>query len=145
MSDISIGQLSHQTGVKIPTIRYYESIGMLDKPGRSAGGQRRYDANHLEQLRFIRHGRDLGFGLDDLRAWQDLTRQPDTSCDAADSIARQQLADVERRLAGLRAIRGELKRMIAQCSHGVVDDCRVIQTLSDHGLCDGDHSPDRHA
>lgn len=141
MSDISIGQLSRQTGVKVPTIRYYESIGMLDAPGRSAGGQRRYDASHLEQLRFIRHGRDLGFGLDDLRALQDMTRQPDTSCDAADSIARQQLADVERRLAGLRAVRTELKRMVAQCSHGVVDDCRVIQTLSDHGLCDGDHDP----
>lgn len=139
MSDFSIGQLSRQTGVKIPTIRYYESIGMLDVPQRSDGGQRRYDGRHLEQLRFIRHGRDLGFGLDDLRALKDLSRQPERSCEAADRIARQQLADVERRLAGLRAVRLELKRMVAQCSHGVMDECRVIQTLSDHGLCDGDH------
>lgn len=143
MPDYSIGALSRQTGVKVPTIRYYESIGMLDAPDRSPGGQRRYDAQHLEQLRFIRHGRDLGFGLDDLRALQGLSRQPDRSCDAADRIARQQLADVERRLAGLRAVRKELKRMVAQCSHGVMDECHVIQTLSDHGLCDGDHAAHR--
>ncbi|OLF71365.1 MerR family transcriptional regulator [Maricaulis sp. W15] len=142
MSDFSIGTLSRKTGVKIPTIRYYESIGMLDEPGRSPGGQRRYDGAHLEQLRFIRHGRDLGFGLDDLRALQDLSRQPERSCEAADRIARQQLADVERRLAGLVAVKQALEGMIAQCSHGVMDDCRVIQTLSDHGLCDVEHSPD---
>lgn len=140
MSEISIGALSRRTGVKVATIRYYESIGMLDAPGRTSGGQRRYDAHHLEQLRFIRHGRDLGFGLDDLRALQGLSRQRDRSCEAADRIARRQLVDVERRLAGLNAVRTELRRMVAQCSHGVMDECRVIQTLSDHGLCDGDHA-----
>ena len=61
MSDLSIGRLSALSGVKVPTIRYYESIGMLDEPPRSQGGQRRYGSSHLERLRFIRHGRDLGF------------------------------------------------------------------------------------
>ncbi|WP_300543771.1 helix-turn-helix domain-containing protein [Maricaulis sp.] len=139
MSDMSIGNLSRQSGVKVPTIRYYESIGMLDTPPRSPGGQRRYSAGHLEQLRFIRHGRELGFGLDDLRALQDLTNRPHQSCEEADAIARKQLADVERRIAGLEAVRAELERMVERCSHGVVDKCRVIQTLSDHALCEGEH------
>lgn len=141
MSDLSIGRLSALSGVKVPTIRYYESIGMLDEPPRSQGGQRRYGSSHLERLRFIRHGRDLGFGLDDLRALQSLSARPDQSCAEADSIARRQLADVERRIAGLEAVRTELLRMVERCSHGVVDECRVIQTLSDHGLCSADHDP----
>ncbi|MAK63561.1 MAG: MerR family transcriptional regulator [Maricaulis sp.] len=140
MSDLSIGRLSALSGVKVPTIRYYESIGMLDAPPRSPGGQRRYGPDHLERLRFIRHGRDLGFGLDDLRALQDLSARPDQSCDEADRIARRQLLDVERRIAGLEAVRAELLRMVERCSHGVVDECRVIQTLSDHALCAHDHA-----
>jgi len=139
MSDISIGKLAALSGVKVPTIRYYETIGMLDAPPRSPGGQRRYDDSHLERLRFIRHGRDLGFGLDDLRALQDLSARPDRPCEEADGIARRQLAEVERRIAGLEAVRGELMRMVERCSHGVVDECRVIQTLSDHALCHGEH------
>lgn len=139
MTDLSIGKLATLSGVKVPTIRYYESIGMLEAPPRSPGGQRRYGADHLEQLRFIRHGRELGFGLDDLRALQDLTARPDRPCEEADAIARKQLADVERRIAGLEAVRDELERMVERCSHGVVDECRVIQTLSDHALCEGDH------
>ncbi len=135
MSDLSIGRLSDLSGVKVPTIRYYDSIGMMEAPPRSPGGQRRYGEAHLERLRFIRHGRDLGFGLDDLRALQELSSKPDQSCDEADRIARRQLQDVERRIAGLEAVRTELLRMVERCSHGVVDECRVIQTLSDHALC----------
>lgn len=139
MTDLSIGRLSELSGVKSPTIRYYESIGMIEPPPRSPGGQRRYSDNHLEQLRFIRHGRDLGFGLDDLRALQDLSSRPGRSCEEADAIARKQLAEVEHRIAGLEAVKRELERMVERCSHGVVDECRVIQTLSDHGMCAGEH------
>lgn len=143
MSDLSIGKLSRASGVKVPTIRYYESIGLLPSPPRSEGGQRRYDRDDVERLRFIRHGRALGFGLDSLRALQDLSDRPNQSCERADAIARNQLADVERRIAGLEAVRDELTRMLDHCAHGVVDQCRVIETLSDHALCDGDH-PDIH-
>jgi DNA-binding transcriptional MerR regulator len=135
MSEITIGKLSARAGVKIPTIRYYETIGLMDEPPRTRGGQRRYQAHHLERLRFIRHGRDLGFSLDDLRALQTLSNTPDQSCEAADIIAREQLIEVERRLKGLRALRTELKRMVQNCAHGTVGECRVIETLSDHSLC----------
>ena len=66
--------------------------------------------------------------------------RPDQPCAAADAIARQQLAAVEARLARLRSLKTELERMVAQCAHGTVADCRVIETLADHGLCHGDHA-----
>jgi DNA-binding transcriptional MerR regulator len=139
MSDLAIGALSRATRVKIPTIRYYESIGMLAEPPRSPGGQRRYGDAHVERLRFIRHGRDLGFSLEDLRALLELSALPDASCTQADAIARRQLAEVERRLAGLTALKAEFERMLKQCAHGRVGECRVIKTLSDHQLCDHEH------
>jgi DNA-binding transcriptional MerR regulator len=139
MSDLSIGKLSRASGVKVPTIRYYETIGLLAAPPRSEGGQRRYDKADVERLRFIRHGRALGFGLDDLRALQELSDRPGQSCEHADAIASRQLVEVERRIAGLEAVRAELARMLEHCAHGEVDQCRVIKTLSDHALCGHDH------
>ena len=57
---LSIGDLGKATGVKVPTIRYYEQIGLLAPPRRSPGNQRLYDEAARKRLAFIRHARDLG-------------------------------------------------------------------------------------
>ena len=66
--DYSIGELSAETGVKVPTIRYYEGIGLLDAPPRTEGNQRRYGDARLERLRFIAHARAMGFPMDSLKS-----------------------------------------------------------------------------
>ncbi|MFT4150012.1 MAG: helix-turn-helix domain-containing protein [Paracoccaceae bacterium] len=132
---LSIGKLGVAAGVKVPTIRYYEQIGLLHRAGRSSGNQRLYDDADLDRLRFIRHARELGFPLDAIRELLGLSDRPDTPCDAADAIARRQLAAVRDRIARLQALQTELERMVAQCAHGTVADCRVIQVLGDHDLC----------
>lgn len=136
---LSIGALSRATGVKVPTIRYYEQIGLLAPAGRSAGNQRRYPAAARERLAFIRHARELGFPLDDIRELLALAGQPDRPCDAADQIAARQLAAVEARLHRLRLLRDELSRMLAHASSGRIADCRVIEVLGNHDLCRHDH------
>lgn len=137
---LTIGKLGEATGTKVPTIRYYEQIGLLPRPERSSGNQRLYGHAAQERLAFIRHARELGFPLDAIRDLLSLQDRPDQSCAAADAIARRQLAAVEARLARLRSLKAELERMVAQCAHGTVADCRVIETLADHGLCHGDHA-----
>lgn len=136
---LSIGKLGQATGVKVPTIRYYEEVGLLPRAGRSTGNQRLYDEAARRRLAFIRHARELGFGLDAIRDLLSLADRPDQSCAAADIIARAQLREVEARLVRLRALKGELERMVDQCAHGAIRDCRVIETLGDHGLCEGAH------
>lgn len=136
---LSIGKLGQATGVKVPTIRYYEQIGLLPEPDRSGGNQRLYDAATLDRLRFIRHARALGFPLDAIRELISLSDQPDQSCAAADAIARRQLAAVEERLARLTALRSELRKMISHHEGGSIADCRVIEVLGDHSLCAADH------
>ena len=65
---VAIGRVSEMSGVKVPTIRYYEGIGLLPPPPRSEGNQRRYDASARDRLRFIVHARAMGFPMPSLRA-----------------------------------------------------------------------------
>lgn len=134
----SIGELSRRTGVKVPTIRYYEEVGLLDAPERSEGNQRRYTMEGLRRLSFIRHSRDLGFSVEDVRGLLELSQHPDTPCNDAHSIAVKHLKDVQGRIAKLRRLERELKR-ISKCDAENIADCTVIETLADHALCTTEH------
>lgn len=136
---LTIGKLGASAGVKVPTIRYYEQIGLLPQAERSVGNQRLYGRATLERLAFIRHARNLGFSLEAIRDLLSLSDNPEQPCAAADAIARAQLAEVEKRLARLSALKIELERMILQCAGGRIADCRVINVLGDHSLCATDH------
>ena len=139
---LTIGRVAGATGCKVQTIRYYEQIGMLPSPDRSAGNQRIYEQSHVSRLTFIRHARGLGFPLKAIRALLSLADVPDQSCQDADAIARSQLAQVEQRIARLNSLKAELERMIVQCKGGRISDCRVIEVLGDHNLCSSDHHDD---
>lgn len=139
---LSIGALARRTGTRVQTIRYYEQIGLMPEAGRTAGGQRRYSEAELDRLAFIRHARELGFPLEDIRELLDLTDDPHRSCAEADAVARRQLLRVERRLRRLEALRTELNRMIQQCSGGEIAECRVIEVLRDHSECLTEHGAD---
>jgi len=136
---LTIGKLGAAAGVKVPTIRYYEQIGLLPAPDRSAGNQRLYGRQVQDRLAFIRHARELGFPLEAIRDLLSLSDKPDQTCAAADLIAQTQLTAVRARIARLRALEGELQRMVAQCAHGTIADCRVIEVLGDHQLCEASH------
>ena len=135
----SIGQLSRRTGVKVPTIRYYEQIGIVDEPGRTEGNQRRYSQSDLNRLTFVRHARDLGLPLGAIRELVALGEHPERSCAEADRIAAEQLAEVQARIRQLRRLEAELQRMAAGCANGKVSECYVLHSLSDHALCKADH------
>lgn len=132
---LSIGKLGQAAGVKVPTIRYYEQIGLLRPATRSEGNQRLYAPATLSRLAFIRHARDLGFSLEAIRDLLALQDDPGQPCAAADAIAQAQLKAVNRRISQLEALRCELEKMVAHCAHGTVAECRVIEVLGNHELC----------
>jgi DNA-binding transcriptional MerR regulator len=131
---VSIGEASRASGIKVPTIRYYEQIGLLPTPPRTEGNRRLYDAADLRRLRFIRHARELGFEIDPIRELLALAGEPDRPCESADRIATAHLADIDHKIARLMALRVEVARMV-DCSNQSVADCRVIEVLGDHGEC----------
>lgn len=130
--DVSIGVAATRSGVKVPTIRYYEQIGLLPRPPRTKSNRQRYEATDLHRLAFIRHARELGFEIEAIRSLLALQDDPDQSCMAADVIARTRLAEVEQRIDALIVLKVELQRMIAECSRGRVAECRVIEVVANH-------------
>lgn len=142
---ITIGQLAKQTSTSVQTLRYYETLGLISHPSRSEGNHRVYTAAHAERLSFIRHARELGFPLNEIRELLRLSDDPAQSCAMADAIARQQLVEVESRISRLTALKGELERMIDQCRAGTIGQCHVIAVLADHthsSCVSANHAPD---
>ncbi len=131
----TIGWLAKQTNTKVQTIRYYEQIGLMPVARRSEGNRRLYDQGHMERLAFIRHSRELGFSLDQIRELLSLSDDPDRPCHEIDAIAQMHLEDVQNKIARLRGFEKELKRMVCECAGGHVSGCRIIEVLSDHSLC----------
>lgn len=136
----SIGELSKRTKVKVPTIRYYEEMGLLPDAERTAGNQRRYDKAGLERLSFIRHARDLGFSIEAISSLIELQDHPDRSCEAATDIATSQLQDVRAKIKRLKSLEKELSRLSEGCDgEGLSEDCYVLASLADHSLCEREH------
>lgn len=139
---LPIGELARRTATKVQTIRYYEQIGLLPEPGRTAGGQRRYGEAERRRLAFVRHARELGFGLDAIRELLDLAADPASDCARADRIAKANLAAVRRKIARLLTLEQELVRMVEECRGGRIGQCRVLEVLDDHELClSPEHAP----
>jgi Cu(I)-responsive transcriptional regulator len=127
---LTIGELGKATGTKVETIRYYERIGLLPKPLRTGGNYRAYGEAELGRLSFIRRARDLGFPLEQVRALMSLSDDRDRDCATIDALARDHLADVERKIADLTALGRELSSLINSCGGGTVAGCRIIEALA---------------
>jgi MerR family transcriptional regulator, mercuric resistance operon regulatory protein len=129
LDGIPIGELSRLTGVNIETIRYYEKIKILRPPPRTEGGRRVYGPTETRLLAFIRRGRELGFGLDDIRALLTLGAPGKASCADVREIAAHHLGDIRTKIDDLRKLERLLAKTIAQCSGSRVPDCPVLDIL----------------
>ena len=137
---LTIGQLARAAGVKIPTIRYYEQMGLMAVAERSAGNQRRYESHDRERLSFIKHARDLGFSIEAISSLIELQERPDRSCQFATEIAAAQLSHVRAKIRKLRLLEKELVRISKGCDgQGLSEDCYVLAALADHQLCEQEH------
>src|SRR5580704_17722474 len=130
-SGFSIGVLAKETGTKVVTVRYYEQVGLLPAPSRTAGNYRIYSNEHMRRLRFIRRCRDLGFTLDQIRDLLRLSSRRDEACAAVDRITAQHLIEIEQKISDLKRLAKELRRLNNCCKgNGIIADCRIIEALS---------------
>lgn len=127
---MKIGEIAKQTGLKIETVRFYETEGLIAPPERSGGNYRLYNSTHLNRLSFIKRARDLGFTLDQVRDLLRLADDPRGSCDEVDAIAELHDQEIDRKLADLTVLRSELIRWGSQCNATTIADCRMIDALT---------------
>ena len=124
-----IGVLAKAAGVSVPTIRYYESIGLLMPPARQ-GGQRIYGEEALSAIRLIRHCRDLEFSIDETRELL-ASVQRRLPCSATKSFAEKHLGSIRKKIAELRALEATVAELVsgceATCSGSTAPDCVILQ------------------
>src|SRR5262249_147167 len=127
---LTIGALAKAAAANIGPIRYCGGIGLLPRAVRPGGNYRTYGPRDLARLGFVRRARDLGFSIATVRELLRLADEQGGDCEAVGAIARTHLAEVERKIADLTALGGELRRLLGQCRRGRIADCRIIEALS---------------
>ena len=140
---LAIGELSKQSGVNIETIRYYERIGIMPAPARSAGGYRIYRPEHVRRLGFVRRGRELGFALDALRGLLELVGGHAYTCAEVHALTLQHLTAIRSKIADLRRLERVMQGMAAQCRRERIPDCPVVDALFAPGPVDKRRAPPR--
>jgi DNA-binding transcriptional MerR regulator len=132
-SGYKIGELARLTRTTTPTIRYYEEIGLLPRPERQEGNQRRYSDKDVQRLTFIRRCRDFGFSINQARQMVSLSSDPSRSCIEARAIAHAHLLDVQARVRELRGLERSIAKFLArcdaQCAGGPVADCTIFDDI----------------
>lgn len=122
--------LARKTGCNLETIRYYENIGVMPDPPRTAKGFRVYDASHVARLRFIMRMRELGFTLEEVRGFLALTDDGAQTCAEVQQRTEAHLVDVRAKIADLQRIERALAETAAQCSGENVPECPVLDALT---------------
>lgn len=133
-ANLSIGVVAKRTGCTVPTIRYYEDIGLLPPAARTDAGQRQYGDATLRRLTFIRRCRDFGFSIDQVRELVGLVDQPERPCSEVRDIAAVHLAQVRRKLLDLQALEASLYGFVCSCdiacAGGAALDCTIMEELA---------------
>ena len=136
-ASISIGLLARQAGCSVPTIRYYEEIGLLPSVPRTDGGRRAYGAATVRRLSFIRRCRDFGFSIEQVRELVGLVDEPRRPCVEVREVAARHLAQVRDKLDELQALERSMAAFIGSwdtaCAGGAADDCTVLEGLASPG------------
>lgn len=128
------GALAQASGCNIETIRYYESIGLLHPPERTAAGHRLYPPDDQTRLGFILRGRDLGFSIAELKSLLSLVDSHDYSCGEVLDLTRDHLVSVRQKIADLKKLERTLGDVSAQCEGGDVPECPIVDALFGEGI-----------
>ncbi len=131
---VRIGALAQQTGCSVPTIRYYEEIGLIPRAHRRSSGHRVYDASAVQLIAFIRRCRDFGFTIEQIRSLASLSRDKRRDCAEARDIAQKHLDGVRAKMLELMTLERTLARFIQACDKtcvgGMAPDCTILKDLS---------------
>jgi MerR family transcriptional regulator, mercuric resistance operon regulatory protein len=124
-----IGMLAASCNCPAETIRYYEKIGLLPKPVRTANGYRSYDDRHQKWRQFVLRSRALGFTQDEVRRLSSIADQSQPVCADVHQLLVEHIVDVRKKLLDLKRMEKALARLKSKCQDGTLNDCPVIDEL----------------
>ena len=134
MEQLTIGKLAKRAHVNRETVRYYERRRLLPRASRSMSGYRVFYDEALRRLKFIRHAKDLGFSLDEIRELLTLRVNSIDTCDRVRERTEIKLADINKKIQALQHMRDALSELVAACSRrGMTKDCPILDSLEANG------------
>ncbi len=132
-----IGQVAHETGLSIDTIRFYEKQGLLKRSRRTEGGFRLFGSDDVQTLKFVRKAQELGFSLSEIRELLILRAEHVPACTHVKELLDQKLAAVEKKIRELEELRGSLRAALRKCKQGLnttapghEECCPVLEEIS---------------
>lgn len=130
MTTLTIGKVANQAGVGVETVRFYEREGLIDEPPRRASGYRQYEPEVVRRIRFIRHAKELGFTLREIKELLELRVEPDGQCCGVLELAEAKIADIDERLRKLRKMRRTLASLTRDCQRNrSTDECPILKAI----------------
>lgn len=127
---VTIGEAARATVTRPETIRYYEKIGLLPSPPRSAGNYRSYAAKDIARLGFVRRARELGFPIEQVRELLEIADHHEHDCRTVDNMTRAHMLEIDRKIADLASLKSELGSLLASCQGGRIAECRILEALA---------------
>jgi Cu(I)-responsive transcriptional regulator len=128
---MNIGEVAEATGLPAKTIRYYESVGLIDPPARSDGNYRVYDERQVQTLRFIQHARQLGFSVKEVSELVALWRDKRRASGDVRRLALRHLQEIDARIGELRRMRQTLQSLVERCHGDHRPDCPILDELAE--------------
>jgi len=132
MNSLTRGQLAKQTGCNIETVRYFEKIGLLPEPARSASGYRLYEDVHLRRLKFIQRAKALGFSTEQVRQLLTLSDSDDHHTRGeVKSLTEAHIKEISDKIRDLQKLKKNLSEISSHCdgSHGSAKNCPILDSL----------------
>ncbi|MBL4783124.1 MAG: MerR family transcriptional regulator [Porticoccaceae bacterium] len=127
---MNISEAAKLSGLAVKTIRYYESIDLLDLPRRGANGYRRYQDGDVQTLCFLRQARQFGFNIDQCRLLLALYKNPQRRSAEVHHLVSEKLAEVDAHIRELGETRDLLAQLVGACPNDEASDCSIIDTLA---------------
>ena len=130
MDTMTIGKVAKGAGVGVETIRFYEREGLIDQPRRTDSGYRAYPVDTVDRVRFVRHAKELGFSLTEIKELMAWRIAPGTTCGQIKKRAEAKIGDIEDRIRGLQRMKQALRKLAAACrGNGPVSECPILDAL----------------
>jgi len=127
---MNIGQASKASGVSTKMIRYYDEIGLVRPASRTGSNYREYDEKQVNELRFIKRARNLGFAVAEIQHLLSLWRDRARPSREVKAIAERHLADLEARIAEMQAMADTLRQLSDCCAGDDRPDCPILEDLT---------------
>ncbi len=130
MSALTIGQLAKRAEVGVETVRFYERKALLAEPDRRPSGNRQYDEEVVNRLRFIKRAKELGFTLNEIKELLSLRIDPSTTCADVKNRAEEKIGDIQAKIRTLQRMKKALVKVTKACSgRGAISECPILDAL----------------